>query len=224
MIKKSWKRLCVLLALCMLVFSCMAYAVLLKRAESVYLGKSFYFLVHKTEHIEAGAYDVRLDGGAGYLLEYDGKEYVAFAVYLSERDGISVQTGLAEQGEDTRLLTMTAERMYFKKRKDKKNASLYTGALSVLYGFIQILSEEIARLDKGATQQSSKRILEILARQMGYEKDKYKDSCPAYASLCNGAEESLLASINDTVYANDLRYTLCELSMGYLDLAKAFAL
>ena len=202
----------------------MVYAVRLLSLESVYLGKNFYFLVRQTEHVQAGAYDVRLDGGAGYLLEHDGKEYVVFAVYLREEDGMSVQTGLAKQGEETRLLQATAERLYFKRNKDKKNASLYVGALRVLDGFIQVLSEEIARLDKGATQQSVKRILETLARQMEYEKKGHEERYPAYANLCKSAQETLTASICDTVYTNDLRYTLCELAVGYLDLAKEFAL
>jgi hypothetical protein len=204
-----------------LVLSCVLYAWVLSRTQSVYIGKSFYFLVCATEHVEADTLDIRLDGGAGYPLQGTG---VALAVYLKAEEGLSVQTGLAEQGEEVSLIQRSVEYLYFKSRADKKNASLYTGALDTLYGFLQVLSSAITRLDKGATQQSTKRTLQSLSRLFSYHKEEYESAYPAYACLCESAEGQLKEFTADTVFVNDLRYLLCELAVGYLELAEEFSI
>ena len=48
-------------------------------------------------------------------------------------------------------------------KKEKKN--VYVSALDCLYQYIMVLDGEIARLSKGGTQESSKRILRILSKQ-----------------------------------------------------------
>ena len=91
------------------VGGCLLYAGILHSVKRVYLGKSFYFLVCITEHIEANALEVRLDGGAGFLLE----EGVALAVYLTADEGALVEASLLEQGESVFLLQRKAEYLYF---------------------------------------------------------------------------------------------------------------
>ena len=215
---KKWSAI-VLLGI--LVFSCVLYAGILRVAKRVYIGKNFYFLVHETEHVEADALDIRLDGGAGYPLHGEG---VALAVYLKEEDGLAVQAGLIEQGEKTSLVKRSVECLYFKTRLDKEKASLYTGALEGLYGFLQVLSEEISRLDKGTTQQSCRRVLQTLADLFSYHRQEYESVYPAYARLCGAAKEGLSSCMDGTIFVNDLRYMLCDLSVGYLSLAEEFIL
>lgn len=219
-IKKRWAY--ILLALILLF--CFGYAIVLNRAKRVYLGKSFYFLVCESDHVEADTLDIRLDGGAGYPFLANGKTAVALAVYLKEEEGLSVQTGLIEQGKQASLVKRGIEHVYFKKYVDKKNTSVYISALENLYGFLQVLSGEIVRLDKGATQESSKRILQTLSDLFAYHHRDYERSYPAYADLCNLAKEELKTCMGDTVFVNDLRYLLCELSVGYLELAEEFSL
>lgn len=223
-VKKNWLYIAIVQLFSALVIAFFCYAAVLSRAEEVRLGKSFYFLVSETDHVEAGAYDARLNGGAGYLLEYDGREYVALAVYLDGEDGEAVQTAMAERGENTRLLQINAEYLYFKTRQEKKDSELYTGALNCLHSCMQILDREIVRLDKGATQQSSKRVLEVLSKQLEYLGKEYETTYTACAEVCQETGARLRELASDTIYGKDLRYLLCELSTKYLELTEAFAL
>jgi hypothetical protein len=220
-IKKRWIYLGISQLLAAFVLIMLVYAAFLSRAETVWVGKSFYFLVSKTEHIEAGAYDAKLDGGAGYLLEYEGREYVALAVYLNGEDGRAVH---AANGEDTKLLQMDIDKLFFKGCSEKKNAPLYQGALDCLYGCMEVLGLEIDRLDDGATQQSAARTLGILLKQLRYLAQEYQTSFASCAKVCASAGERLEALLSDTIYAKDLRYLLCELSTGYMRLASTFSL
>lgn len=219
--KKRWIYLGISQLLAAFVLITLVYAAFLSRAEAIWVGKSFYFLVSKTDHIEAGAYDAKLDGGAGYLLEYEGREYVVLAVYLNGEDGRAVH---AANGEDTKLLQMHIDKLFFKSCAEKKKAPLYQGALECLYGCMEVLGLEIDRLDDGATQQSSIQTLGILLKQLRYLALEYQESFSPCAKVCASAGESLNALLNDTVYAKDLRYLLCELSTGYIRLASSFSL
>lgn len=220
-IKKRWIYLGISQLLAAFVLITFVYAAFLSRAETVWVGKSFYFLVSNTEHVEAGAYDVRLDGGAGYLLDYDGREYVVLAVYLNGEDGRAVR---AANDKNTALLQINVDRLFFKDCAEKKKAPLYQGALECLYGCMEVLGLEIDRLDDGATQQSSMQTLGILLKQLRYLALEYQESFAPCAKVCASAGESLDALLKDTIYAKDLRYLLCELSTGYMRLASTFSL
>ena len=222
--KKRWIYLGISQLLAAFVLIMLFYAVFLSRTETVWVGKSFYFLVSKTEHIEAGAHDAKLDGGAGYLLEYGGREYVALAVYLDGEDGRAVQAAMTANGEDTKLLQMDIDKLFFKGCAEKKNAPLYQGALECLYGCMEVLGLEIDRLDDGATQQSSMQTLGLLLKQLRYLASEYQTSFASCAKVCANAVESLSALLSDTIYAKDLRYLLCDLSAEYIRLASAFSL
>lgn len=222
--KKRWIYPFISGVLALFVLLFLAYAVYLSRVKAVWLGKSVYFLVSDNTHIEAAAQDVRLDGGAGYLLEYGDCEYVALAVYLDGEDGRAVQAATSQNGQATALLQINVDKLYFKSCKEKKNASFYQSALECLYGCMQVLGLEIDRLDNGATQQSSARTLGILLKQFRYLAGTYQESFPACAKVYTNAGESLDVVLKDTVYVKDLRYLLCDLSVGYLRLASAFSL
>ncbi len=196
------------------------YAAFLSQAESLWLGKSFYFLVSNTEHVEAGAYDVQLSGGAGYLLDHNERAYVALAVYLKEEEGISVQGGM----DHTTLLQINVDKLYFKTLKQKKNKPLYQGALDCLYGCMEVLGLEIKRLDNGATQQSSMHTLSILLKQLCYLAKAYREDFSACADVCKYASEQLDALLSNIIYVKDLRYLLCDLTSGYIQLASHFSL
>lgn len=222
--KKRWAYIGLSQIFALFTFIFLIYAAFLSRAESVWLGKSFYFLVSQTEHIEVATYDARLNGGAGYLLEYNGRDYVALAVYLNEEDGNTVQAAMMKNGENTGLIQVNVNRLYFKGCEEKKHAPLYQGALDCLYGCMEVLGVEIERLDDGATQQSSVRTLGLLLRQLKYLAAEYQTSYTACATVCNEAEECLRGILENTIYTKDLRYLLCNLSSEYIRLASAFAL
>ena len=83
---KKWIiRVMVIFSTACVFFSCV-YARMLSSAKSVNVSTSFYFLVLDEAHVEAGAVFAKLDGGAGYFLEDNGKMYVALSVYINEME------------------------------------------------------------------------------------------------------------------------------------------
>ena len=200
------------------------YAYSITTVKSVSVGKKFYFLISESTHIEASTHFVSQNGGAGYLLEENQREYVAFSVYLNEEQGQNVLSLMKPEGEQTALLTLTSSNLYFKTHKQKANAEVIKGAFSSLYGCIEVLNKEIVRLDKGATQQSSKQVLKLLQRQFGYMEKKYKNSFPKFSQVCKEGSGQLIKIISDIVYVGDLRYLECSLCVSFVDLTKNFSL
>ncbi len=209
------------IALAFFTLSTLLYAAFLWQAQSVWVGHSFYFLLSSTEHIEAGVYDAQWKGGAGYLLEHEGKEYVTLSVYLHEEEGVAVQNSMAES---TRLLQIDVGQLYFKTCEEKKKATLYQDALNCLHSCMEVLDGEINRLANGATQQSTLRILDILWRQLNYLSAVYADDFPKYAQACKCASKQLNDILSNVVYVKDLRYLLCDMTASYLQICGDFSL
>ena len=219
------KYIHVICAFCVLFVLCAAlYATALRAVKVVELYHSFYFLVTDDTHVEAGAAFVKLEGGAGYLLSYDDKEYVVLSVYLREREGETVQAALAQNGETTKLLRLSVDKLYFKRQEDKNRANTYVSALRTLYSQMSVLSECISRLEKGMTQQACKRIITPLSRQLSHLSEIYQETYPTYANVCKRAAEDLLLLQEKTVYTRDLRYVLCCLAVDYVALGERFSL
>ncbi len=155
------------------------------------------------------------------MLETEGERYVVLSVYLNEEDGRAVQENLG--GEfSTELLHKGVNSLYFK-GKDKKKSALYINALRTLEGCVTVLEECISRLEKGATQESCKRILSILQRQFAFAEREYEDY-PAFSISCRQWAEELAKLGEDTVYGKDLRFLLCWQVERYLELCKEFSL
>ncbi len=195
------------------------YSQRLANAQTVTLNKSFYFLVSTDSRVEASAEFAKLDGGAGYLLEEEGSQYVALAVYLSRADALSVQEGLGEA-----LPTCVVHKGAFSLSfvgKEKRKSALYLNALRTLEGYICILNECIARLEKGSTQESCKRLLTILQRQFAFAEGEYEEY-PEYAKACGAWSRELEGICKETVYLQRLRYLLCWQVEKYLQLCEAF--
>lgn len=205
-------------------FGAFAYAKQLSCVETVALNNNFYYLVSEDMQMEAGAEFVKLDGGAGYLLESNGKEWVALSVYLKERDGVSVLQNLENGGKKGKILAVQAEKLYLKTPTQQKNALKYKGAFDSLYGCMQVLEDCIFRLDKGMTQESCKRILNTLNKQYSYLEKEYQTDFESCAAVCNAAKLALGEILSNTVYLKDLRYLACQLAEDYVALAKEFSL
>lgn len=201
-----------------------AYAGQLSCVETVALDNNFYYLVSEDMQMEAGAEFIKLDGGAGYLLDMDGEEWVAMSVYLKEMDGVSVLNNLRKTGKTGKILAVKADRLYLKTKTQQKNALKYKGAFDSLYGCMQVLENCVFSLDKGMTQESCKRLLNALKRQFSYLKKEYQTEFSACSMLCKSAEEALTEMLSNTVYLRDLRYLSCQLAEGYVVLANEFSL
>ena len=194
---------------------------LFSTAENFALSKAFYFLVADDMHLEASTHETLLRGGAGYLVDLEGKEWVAYQVYFSPEQAKLVQSGLTAP---SKVVTLSTEKVYFKTKQEKRLVNIVKDAFSCLDDYIELLSAEIARLDKGATQQSSKRILTVLTRQCAYVADKYEKDLTSFSRVLRDLQERLNGCIKGTVYTKDLRYALCEACIGYIRLSQEYAL
>lgn len=206
------------------ILSTLSYGYLLQSATRVYLQSAFYYLALDTSHVEVGAYDVYNDGGAGYLLVDGERERVAYSVYLSQTEAEKVLKALSSQGKQVVLVEKNAPTLCFLTHAEKVFSQVAVGALNSYFGCIQILSQEISRLDKGATQQSSKKVLQTLYRALDYLAAHYKTKYSTFSTQCTASAEEVGRILKGIVYTNDLRFLLCEWVERYLFLASEFSL
>ena len=200
------------------------YAYFLTGVRVVALDTSFYFLVSTSTHVQASTHEITQGGGAGYFFDWENKEYVAYAVYLNEADGQAVQTRVAALDQNVMLLGLYADKLYLKTSKEKRNAEIIKGAFTSLHGCIKVLNEEILRLLSNGTQESSKRVLEVLKKQFAYLKAEYTSTFPKFSALCEQAEKSLVLMLQEYVMVKNLRYLQCELSLSYIRLADNYSI
>ncbi len=203
--------------------SVMLYSVMLSQTRIVDVRTAFYFLVAEETHVEAGAEFVKLEGGAGYLLTYDGKDYAVFSVYLKEEDGLAVQAALSESGRAAQLLPIFIDCLFFK-GADRKKENIYLSALNCLKEYAQVFAACASYLEKGIPQERIKRILIPAQQQLLTLSKSYKKKFGAFSKLCKRLSGQLAVYNSDILYARDLRYLLCSTSVGYLELCKRFAL
>lgn len=219
--KRRWLYIACCQLLAGVVVLCGFYALTFKYASVVWVGKSFYFVVSEDSHIEVGAYESRLDGGAGYLLEYEGSEYVAWSVYLKEETGIAVQANIDTA---TKLIKKEVSHLYFKSFEDKKRKRIVQSALNNFYGCIDILSQVLSRLDQGLTQGAVNGLLTTLQKQISYLGKNYQDAYPQFSKVCADVQASLEEIMNKAIYGKDLRYLLCGMCDAYIHLASIYTL
>lgn len=195
------------------LFVCILLVLGLYLSEQKPIGqkKTFYFLVSTEMNVEVGVEFSKFDGGAGYLLEYGGQEYVAWSVYEQEEDGKNIQKSLEEIGKNTLLIQVGGELLY-------KNDVHSVKGMGLLESYISFLNQCISRLEKGMTQESCKRTLKILEKQLKYaqEMDNVSKECSV---IFRQAEKSLMELTKKQVYAKDLRYVLCQFVDCYVQLS-----
>lgn len=207
-----------------LVCICTVYAYTLMGIQTIALNKTFYFLVTQTTHVEASTHEIELSGGAGYYLEVNKESYVTFSVYLNETDSQTVLAKVDSSDPNVRILTMCVKKIYLKTRTEKNNAEKIAGAFRSLYGCIEVLNGEIERLSKGATQESTKRILGVLEKQLKFLSVEYEEIFPQFSKVCQKSANALFLKLQSTVFVKDLRYIQCELCDKYGELARSFSL
>lgn len=211
----------VVLLSCFICVGVYLYTQYLDRATVEAVSQNYYFLVADTTHVEASAVQVVLDGGAGYILELEEGDFVTISVYTSKEDAENVQKNLQN---DTSLISLSVENLYFKSEQEKKSAKKIVGAFHTLSDCIEVLSNEISRMEKGGTQESCKRILETLKNQFVYLGKEYGGILPAYKEVCEKTANSLQVLIDDIVFVSDLRNLQCDLCYSYVRLAEDFSL
>ncbi|MBE7068858.1 MAG: hypothetical protein E7381_06130, partial [Clostridiales bacterium] len=218
--RKKIFKLCVIITSMITVAFSFLYAIYLSKVKTIDTSKSFYYLVSTSTHIEASAHGITQMGGAGYYIEEEGKIFVALSVYTSQLQAIEVQKSL--KNTSTEILSQTSPKIYLKSRVDKNRIQAYKNAFSLLDNWIRFLEREIARLEGGATQQSSKRILLSLHKQFTFASKEYESAFLGFSKICRVADEKLSNILQSVVYLKDLRYVLCHLCDSYLRLSEEF--
>ena len=179
--KKIGRGAVCFLAFALILFS-FGYAWYLSSVIVVNTSKSFYFLISSSTHIEVSTHEATQMGGAGYLFEVNGREVVALSAYIDETEAVTVNAGLKDG--QTEVLLLESSNLYLKTRKQKQSQSVYKNAFANLYGCIDILESEIGRLEKGATQQSSKRVLNALKKRFAVMGKEYENAFPSFKKVC----------------------------------------
>jgi len=205
------------------IFCALFYAWFLNQAERYPYRKSFYFLVDTSTHLEACVAGATLQGGAGYIVSDNEREYSALSVYLTESEGRNAQNGFSEE-QTYSLLEKQVDGLYFKTREEKCKKTRILSAFQCLDDCIEVLNNEIKRLEESATQQSSKRILNELRNQFAYLNNAYERDFPSYARVCEKVDKALQAVVGGIVYAKDLRYVCCQLCDSFVKLSEEYAL
>ena len=199
------------------------YSLFLTQILCVPVYKNFYVLATETMHIEASAEFIKLEGGAGYVLYLDKREYVVMSIYLKKEEGEAVYASITDLKENVQLLHISIANLYFKGNTRKK-VNFYLSALRKLESYLLVLNNCVSLLESGATQESIKRILLPTCKQISYLSQSQIEEYPAYAQLCKQIGEALFNIENRVVHTRDLRYISCELLDGYLRLFQQFKL
>lgn len=202
---------------------CFVYALFLNQAKVVEMRVGFFYLVREETNVEVGVEFVKLEGGAGYLVRQDGKDYVVLSVYLKEKTALAVQAGMP-QGKAVQLLYAGVDTLWFKGAKQKKNAAVYVGALKTFREYMGVVDATIALLEDGATQESIKRLLLPLGRQFACLSREYAEIYPDFSSVCLRYAKRVEVCCARVLFVGDLRYVLCEMTEDYLALAGKFSI
>ena len=210
-------------ALLIAVFS-FTYALGILRMDVYDMEKTFYFLVLEDPKLEVASYEAKTEGGAGFLLNHENRDYVALSVYLKGEDGDLACQSILKKNANSKIIAINSGKLYMKRDSEKKLAKKIQGGFNSLYGCIEVLEREISRLDKGATQQSSGRILLKIADNLLYLSKEYKNDFKEFSNVCESSANALYKSVSEIIYTKDLRYVLCEMSDGFIKLSKEYPL
>ncbi len=207
--KKIWCGISTF-SVCFVMIFCIL-AMNLSKLQRVGQAKTFYFLLSTETNVEVGVEFSKLDGGAGYLLQFGDKEYVALSVYESKVDGEKIQTSLRDMGKETTLVKVGGNDVYVHDVRELRQMESY----------ISMLNQCISSLEKGMSQEKCKEILKILQRQCVFSAKGYNET--EYAQIFKRVGEELSCLIQKDVYVKDLRYVLCLFVDNYARLSAKLA-
>lgn len=206
------------------VFSGLAYAGVLANSVFVDVGQNFYFLVSEEENVSAAALNVYFNGGAGYVMEYGGRDLAVIACYLSETDALSVQKKLKVSGVPTSLERAKGGTLCLKTRREKREESQIVGSFTVFRDCIRLLSEIVGMAESGATQQTLRSVLGdtklVLSSLAAARSGATAELSLAAESGVERTEEIL----SGTIYAKDIACLQIFLCDSYLGATEKFSL
>ncbi len=205
------------------VFLCVFYGGYLSKCITVPHNATFYLLTCSEMNVEVGMQFVRLEGGAGYLWEEKGKEYVVASIYKKAQEADNVCLSLKKTGEAYCVQSVGIQNLYFKGR-DKLKKDIYISALNTFRGYLDVMMHCVSNLDTGKPQNRIKNILSTSCHQLKELSKQYLEEYTSFAGLCRNIAEELQGIERGVIYSSDLRYITCEMLNGYLQLCNQFSL
>ncbi|MDE7453425.1 MAG: hypothetical protein K2N22_03355 [Clostridia bacterium] len=176
---------------------------------SVEFESSYYFVCYRSPDnvVSAGSISSAVSsyGGAGYILDYDGKYYVTVSCYYRENDANTVCESLKRRDLECAVLTVKTDKYPVKSYSAKRNAKLYKGNFNTLNS-LSLLAYECANgLDTGEYNQTkAKDVLAAIKNGLNGLKSTNKNNC------FTDVLDSLIDECDDLkdgyLFSKDMRY------------------
>ena len=183
-------------------------AYLIKTLEIVPTKQSYYYLVSTSKNVSASTKNAYFQGGAGYLLENDGKKYAVYSVYDTLTKAERSRENLSERNLEVKTLRIKTGDVYLKGKNRRKKAEIRR-VLETLSISATILSDLSRGAEDGRYSQSRLReMLEVVKGSLNaFKKGEFVYD---YAKEGRQKIEKMQEGI---VYAKDVRYVevlLCD--------------
>lgn len=189
------------------------------------LDKKYYFLVQDCEDATASAVagQVYLSGGAGFLLESEGKSAVVLSCYFKITDGERIQGMMSEKGVETRLLTLATQDFtldggsaQYKTRVEDNAETVETCA--------RILFETANGLERTDLSQDEARaaVRGVVTTLKGLEKSNKGGFFDAWNRQLISSQRRGEEIASGILFAKDLRYLQVELCLGIVKMDELF--
>lgn len=150
-------------------------------------------------------------GGAGYIIENDGKYYVTISCYYGEDDALSVVKNLKNKGLSCTVIEAKREKISLPPSASKK-AEQYKGTLNTLNSISQLCYNLANGMDNGTHSQTSAK--SILSEVKTGLESLYR----ANKSDCFAEEISaLIAECEDVSYGYVFSYDVRRLQIAVCD-------
>lgn len=127
--------------------------------STIYFEAEYYFVCYsmRDNALSADAISdtVSSYGGAGYVLEYDGKYYITVACYYSENEANRVRQNLLKRGLNCSVLSIETNNYSIQSFEARSKEQLYIGNLNTLHSLSELCYKCANGLDTGEYGQSS---------------------------------------------------------------------
>lgn len=175
----------------------------------VSLSQKYWFLVRDCDESTSAAVIVNtyLSGGAGYLIETDGKQTVAVACYYSELSAQSVQRTLESKGVETRVVKYAPDDFTLNgssalhKNRIVSNAETADTCAKILYDTANGLERTEISQDEGRAA-----LRGVVSSVKGLREENTAECFTLWNTLLSGVERRGTETANGIIFAKDLRY------------------
>lgn len=204
-----------------LTFSLFFVGMMGMKTKKFTIDRTFYFLCEqsKKESISVSVQTNYLDGGAGYALTREDKNYVVLAAYNDLADAQKVAENLKVQ---TEVLPLELDTFYFTTAAQREVFSRVQGCVNTLLQCSDLLYKTANRLTMSEfTQREGRSIVQeidlVLGGLLGEATEQTRNNLQAQKDKCKEI-------LSDVIYAKDLRYLQLMMIEGIYDLQQEFSL